>query len=328
MDDEQQLAKRAAGGDSDALALLIARHRPALFAVALRETRRYDDAADAVCEAIVRACVSAPSLRTSDNFVAWLHTIIRNEARRIGRRRETRREVGHETLDTVADPGDPATTAHLRMDVGRALTTLPEDYARALCLFYWHGNTVREIADLLKRPEGTVKWMLSRSRAQLMPHLRGYEPMTETKYRAVLVAPNVEPTRRNEWHNALLQSGWTDVEIVADAERALDTGDGGLYRTGQQLVVLHEKIGDASAFELLPFLLNARRGGDFAIFMLLAPGRSAASLDVAVMSAYQSGVDYLLIEPVAADDFAEGAAKLRDSFVEGVALPRPSPDQG
>ncbi|MBC8140651.1 MAG: RNA polymerase sigma factor [Armatimonadetes bacterium] len=321
MDDEKQLARRAADGDQNALALLIARHRQTLFAAAYSETRRYDDAADAVCEAIVRACVRANSLRTPETFAAWLCTIVRNEARRITRRRETRRELFGETPDAVADPGDAPMTTHLRMDVERALTTLPEDYARTLSLFYRHGNTVREIADLLNRPEGTVKWMLARGRAQLLPHLKGYEPMEETKYRAVMVAPNVEPTRRNEWRNALLQGGWTDVEIIADAERTLNGGDSAFYRTGQQLVVVHEKIGDASAFELLPFLLNARSNGDFAIFILLAPGRSEASLNVAAMSAYMSGVDYLLVDTLTSDEFAGYAAKLREKFAKGTASP-------
>ena len=52
-----------------------------------------------------------------------------------------------------------------------AVMRLPEKYRTVIHLFYYEDYSVREIADLLKHGEGTVKSQLSRGRALLKSQL-------------------------------------------------------------------------------------------------------------------------------------------------------------
>src|SRR5882724_2828928 len=87
--DEYELAVQARNGDFDALSALVERLRLRLFALAYAELRHYEDAQDAVASALVRICTHIGDLRDLTRFRAWIHSIARNEARRIQRRRIT-----------------------------------------------------------------------------------------------------------------------------------------------------------------------------------------------------------------------------------------------
>lgn len=315
---DTDLARQAACGNTDALEQLLVRRRAALFAIARHELSHYEDAGDAVAETMVRVCECVHTLRNPERFAAWMGAIVRREARRIGGR--DRKNVERAAALPPPTAPDESRLADLRLDVRRALLTLPATHARVLTLFYWHGASVAEIAQAVNRPAGTVKWMLSRGRERLAGNLKGYQTMSD--YRAVLVAPNVDDDKRTAWADALRQAGWNDVAVVADAEEALlpekpdERGNAPFYKTGQQVVVIHERIGQASAFELLPFLLSARQQSPFSIFLLLEAGRSEDALNVAAMSAYVSGVDFLLTEPFDAAELTRYARKLREIAAE------------
>src|SRR5579859_3439370 len=83
--DELELARRARGGDQEALAELIERLRLSLFALAYAELRHYEDAQDAVAVALYQICRHAGDLREPESMRAWMHTIVRNETHRLRR---------------------------------------------------------------------------------------------------------------------------------------------------------------------------------------------------------------------------------------------------
>ncbi len=294
-------------GDAASLFLLIERHRLALFRIAFRELGRYDDAQDAVAEAVVRVYRAVAKGTTIGDFVPYFSRIVRNEARRIRQRTMGRRETSLEE-PAVDSPGAFASD-DLTLDVRRALRRLPEAQAQAMALFYLDGLTISDIAKALERPVGTVKWMLSRGRANLAPLLEGYGTMSRPK-RAVVAAPAFAPSYRRELADALTSAGWNAVHVVANADDLLRfkhpaNGSFALPAAleGCGLIVLDERIGRASAFELLPLLASARRRGDFALMLLLDGGRSPAETEAATLSAYVSGVDFLLTKPFQTAEF-------------------------
>ena len=53
-----------------------------------------------------------------------------------------------------------------------AVQSLPEKYRTVIHLYYYEGYSVREISELLKRKENTVKSLLKRGREQLRKEIR------------------------------------------------------------------------------------------------------------------------------------------------------------
>jgi RNA polymerase sigma-70 factor (ECF subfamily) len=185
---DEELALRARDGDLGALAELVQRERPRLMAVAFAELRHYDDAQDAVASALLQICRHVGELRQPERAGAWMQAIVRNEARQ--QRRRSAALLLPFGVEEVADgavvsspwpsvtlaAGSPAATdsSLLRLDLLRALRQLPWDEARVLLLFYLSGLSIREIAQQMDRPEGTIKCWLHRGRRHLATELLDY----------------------------------------------------------------------------------------------------------------------------------------------------------
>src|SRR5438094_72700 len=72
------LAARAAGGEVEALAGLLERYRPSLYAAAIGLLRNREDALDAVQDTCLTAVGRLGSLRDPAAVGGWLHTVVRN----------------------------------------------------------------------------------------------------------------------------------------------------------------------------------------------------------------------------------------------------------
>lgn len=132
-----------------------------LYRVARTMLRSDADCEDAVQEALLRAWSKLDSLREERFFETWLIRILINECRALLRRRPQEAEIS-ESL--------PAPEAGARA-VLDALEALPAKHRIALELHCIEGYSVREVAHVLRLPEGTVKWRLSRGRALLEKEL-------------------------------------------------------------------------------------------------------------------------------------------------------------
>jgi len=119
------------------------------------------DCEDAVQEALLRAWSKLPSLREEQYFETWLIRILINECRRFYRRNPVPAEPLPESLTAPEE-------SSAVMD---ALMSLPEKHRIALELHCIEGYSVREVARMLRLPEGTVKWRLSRARALMQQEL-------------------------------------------------------------------------------------------------------------------------------------------------------------
>jgi RNA polymerase sigma factor (sigma-70 family) len=172
--DEYELARRARDGDAEALAELVERARRSLFAVAYAELRHYDDAQDAVAAALLQICLHVGELREPERVGAWMQAIVRNEARLALRRSHPQAPAG--SLEDLVSAAVEDAPSLLRLDVMAALQRLPWEEARAVALFYLARLPIREIAQLLGRPEGTIKRWLHLGRRRLATELEDYAP--------------------------------------------------------------------------------------------------------------------------------------------------------
>ena len=153
--------------------------RHTVFSTALRVTGRWADAEDLTAEAFLRA-YRALSGYPPDRIEelkprSWLLTIVlnlwRNSLRDAARRPATE---SPEYLSDPPDPPDPGSNVEQAVgeretvrELAHLLTLLPNEQRAAVVLRHVVGLPVHEVAEILGRPDGTVKAQISRGLRRL-----------------------------------------------------------------------------------------------------------------------------------------------------------------
>lgn len=168
---EAHLIQRASRGDRVAFDLLSDQQRPALYNLAYRMLRNAEDASDAVQETMIRALRALGDFDPERPIKPWLSRICANCCVDIIR---GRRHVGesldlHEYALTAQGPSldEQTSYAFRQRALIQAVERLPSPYRSIILMRHFRHMEVNEIADALKKPEGTVKSWLFRARAML-----------------------------------------------------------------------------------------------------------------------------------------------------------------
>ncbi|MEA2447786.1 MAG: polymerase sigma-70 factor, subfamily [Actinomycetota bacterium] len=164
---DEQLLTDFLGGRQEAFDELMRRHEPRIFALAFRMTGNRADALDATQDTFVAAFRQAHSFRKDAAFGTWLFRVGINACKDFLRKRNRHPLEGADQLDNTAAPGDVERTVTLRIDVVRALQSLPEEYREAVCMHDLGGIPYDEIARISGAPIGTIKSRISRGRRRL-----------------------------------------------------------------------------------------------------------------------------------------------------------------
>lgn len=169
--------------DERALTELQREHGQALLAFLLGLThgdrQRAEDLAQ---ETLVRAWLHPEAFDSSyESMRPWLFTVARRLAIDARRSRLARpAEIGDGVLALTADPADTAESCDAALDVRAAVRGLSPEHRAVLVRLYFHGLTVREAADDLGIPAGTVKSRSHYALRQLGHRLPGYRPRRRT----------------------------------------------------------------------------------------------------------------------------------------------------
>jgi len=168
---DRKLLLRSRAGDREAFDLIVAAKSESVYRTALAILGNEADARDAAQDAFVAAWRKIRDLRDVDRFDAWLGRILINHCRSALRRRGRVREVAlEEVLETKAS-FNSFDGANDGADFDDAFGRLTVDQRAILVLHHLHGYGVRDIANWLGIPSGTVKWRLSRARIALQHEL-------------------------------------------------------------------------------------------------------------------------------------------------------------
>jgi RNA polymerase sigma-70 factor, ECF subfamily len=143
------------------------------FRVAFSVLRHRQDAEDVAQESMVKAYRSFSRLRDRERFRAWLVRTSWRMAldRKRGDLRRLNREQGHP--DEVSISPETMTVERERAShLWTAIDALPDKLRLAIVLSSIEGHDTREVAALLRIPEGTVRSRLFLARAALGEKLR------------------------------------------------------------------------------------------------------------------------------------------------------------
>ncbi|MDY3278566.1 MAG: RNA polymerase sigma factor [Eubacteriales bacterium] len=137
--------------------------RQTLFRICFSQLPSAQDREDAVQEALARAWRKRGQLREEGYLQTWLVRILLNvchDMQRRGQRMVPTAEIELPVQDTSPDGA-----------LREALLALPEKYRLPILLYYLEGYSLRQVAQMLRIPENTVKTRLSRGRQQLKERL-------------------------------------------------------------------------------------------------------------------------------------------------------------
>ncbi len=141
-----------------------------LYAAAFNITRQRQDAEDAVQEALLRLFRSDKEFESEEHIKAWLIRVTINIAKSTCTSFWHRNRVPYEDyMDEIPfeDESD--------RDLMEAVLSLPDKYRIIVHLYYYEGYKTREIAEILKLSENTVKTRLLQSRKLLKTKLEGWQ---------------------------------------------------------------------------------------------------------------------------------------------------------
>jgi RNA polymerase sigma-70 factor (ECF subfamily) len=177
------LVRRCIAGDSAAWEEIVQTYNRRIYNICYRFAGSGDDAEDLTQEVFIKMYRTLPSYDSSKGaFVTWVTTITRNLL--VDHFRKTKQDRLTDSIDASSEHEDSLPLseqiqdqsappdAHVRgrevkEAVHAALAKLSPELREALILRVLQDMDYREIATVLKVPEGTVKSRINRGRAEL-----------------------------------------------------------------------------------------------------------------------------------------------------------------
>jgi RNA polymerase sigma-70 factor, ECF subfamily len=160
--DEGELVGSAGDVDADAAEELFRGVYPKLAGWVRRLVDDDDTAHEIASEAFVRLLARWTRVDNPPSYLYMIATnLIRDHWRKTERERRAIRSV------TAGASADPVAYPDQDVDVRNLIASLPPRLRDPFLLHYYGGFAVREVATLLRRPEGTIKADLFAARAKL-----------------------------------------------------------------------------------------------------------------------------------------------------------------
>jgi len=160
---DERRVKRALSGDREAAKQLVDAHYPNLVRFLLHLTGQMDRAEEIAQETFVRAWPRLDTFRGHASFKTWIHAIAYREF--LADR--SRRPLDVALVDEPLPDSDFSQGVVERIAIEKALSSLSEELRLTFLLVNVQGLSVREVAEVLGIPRGTVLSRLATARERL-----------------------------------------------------------------------------------------------------------------------------------------------------------------
>lgn len=154
---------KAKNGDKDAFLALINENRLNVYRVARGILKSEHDIEDAIQNTVIKAYEKINTLKKDEFFKTWLIRILINECNEI-----IRSNKRLETINNCSNE-EKYNDTYENIDLINAIN---EELRITTVLFYFEDIPIKDIAIILKIPEGTVRSRLSRAREKLRGIMR------------------------------------------------------------------------------------------------------------------------------------------------------------
>jgi RNA polymerase sigma-70 factor, ECF subfamily len=163
--------------ESEAFGILMQRYESRLLAYIRRLSNiRLEDAEDILQESYLKAYLNINDFDPSLKFSSWLYRIVHNETVSDWRKRKVRPSVILENEDwekirSEDDLHHSLMTEDDRQHLVQVISELPDKYREVIILKFLEERSYEEIADILRKPVGTIGTLINRAKKKLQAKL-------------------------------------------------------------------------------------------------------------------------------------------------------------
>ena len=157
--------KKAQKGDDQAFIKLIHNEKEKLYRIAFLYVKNESDSLDIVQDTIYKAYISIGNLKDSSYFSTWLTRILINTALDYIKKNHKVIPIDQDSLERIVS--SERLMLEDKIDLYTAIEGLAEKYKTVIILRYYQDLSIKQIAEFLECPEGTVKTNLHRAIKEL-----------------------------------------------------------------------------------------------------------------------------------------------------------------
>ncbi len=174
--DEKVILQHLKDGSREALSLLWQAHSANVLNLAFRMLKDRDEAEDVLMDIFVQIPKKIQGFQGQSALATWLYRLTVNECLMKLRAQKRHRELEEEHLDTIVEEAlgkneDFDTSGFNPELLEKALNTLNAETRSMLWLKDAEDLDVKDLAEIYRMPEGTIKARLSRARKLLKKEL-------------------------------------------------------------------------------------------------------------------------------------------------------------
>jgi RNA polymerase sigma-70 factor (TIGR02954 family) len=154
---DEKIVQRAIEGDDTAFLNVIQLYKIDLYKTGYSFLKNEEDVLEAIQEVTYRAYKNIRSVREASYFKTWLIRIMINYCN------DQLKKKNHVVLGDEVLNFHGSTDNYVAMEIQEAMLTLDDRSREILTLKYFHDMKIKDIADSMQRPEGTVKTWLNKA---------------------------------------------------------------------------------------------------------------------------------------------------------------------
>lgn len=162
---EEQKHKSVHDWDRETMLARLEQEKGKMYGIAYAYLRNETDALEAVQETVCRAWIHRKSLKNPQYFSTWLIRILINVCMNEKKKRKRMVPSRAEQLNEAkADSGQGTEKESVdRIYMKEQLTKLQPNYRMVIVLKYYRDMTINQIAEMMDKPDGTIRTWLHKA---------------------------------------------------------------------------------------------------------------------------------------------------------------------
>ena len=179
--------RRVQEGDVAAYDNLVKKYRVSLISIIYNMTGNKEDASDLTQEVFIKAFQSIKSFQAKSSFFTWIYRIAINKTINFIKKSRKQRFINYETINENLIRSDiiefltsknktekRVLIAELQEKLNDALQKLSPKHRMVVILYEVEGMSHKEISQIMRSSQGTVRSRLYYAKKELQKYLRGY----------------------------------------------------------------------------------------------------------------------------------------------------------